>query len=353
MLILAHFRTSLCPNYDNNMQAQELTAALTFVAALLEPLLAYGRACLDHITKCSRCRGLNYEQTEQHVPVCRWPPLLPSRLALPDQIPATCENNFVLVDGGVPAMLLTNTLFAKIQQFAEDFRRLQQLEKMYAVEIKTANDQIDLLTSDRAELRRRRDMLTKVLRDEEAKPIGQKTFGYTWSEVNRVNKDYDRGRDWSNKWFYKGEAAYKEMQAVRMKTLEKQYELANMICAMLNESNVLSATEQWTQDRRALHTPDLREIHLEANDMSRFPKVLKFVTEDMISRSDSDRSDWSQGGSEALPSRQEKLQNAMNDFERCHWNRLVAKNEFAERRTNLTKIRQSQGRLLLVNEDAM
>lgn len=185
-----------------------------------------------------------------------------------------------------------------------------------------------------------------VLGNQETQPPGEKT-GYTLAEVDEIDRENKRRTAWRDEWFAQGEDAFKEIQAVRKQTLEKQYELSNLLCGMLDQASMLFATEQWTQDREAFHTPDLRDLHLEANNLLRLPGVHKAGVREMERVAGT----ADHGQSRVSKADDDKWSRVRNDFDRAHWNRLVARDEFTNMRSHMVKVRRLQRQWMLANED--
>ena len=133
-----------------------------------------------------------------------------------------------------------------------------------------------------------------------------------------------------NYYFQQGEIAFKAMQEVHERLTSKQYELSDMFCAMLEASNMFSPIERWVQDRRNLPTQDLRDIHWRTNFRADFPPAVKKHVEDdhrvhdyNIRRGNANITQIGTG---------DELNKAMDNFEMCHWNRLVARDDFEDRK---------------------
>ena len=118
------------------------------------------------------------------------------------------------------------------------------------------------------------------------------------------------------------------MHEYRAKALRNQHELCQFLHQMLEAGKFIPAeTEQSIQDRRSFITRGLRMIHQFSVDMEKFPFM-----RDHVGR------DWQQENNRAAaasqPSNSEPvtvstdLKAAIDDFERCHWNRRVAKDDF-------------------------
>jgi hypothetical protein len=110
------------------------------------------------------------------------------------------------------------------------------------------------------------------------------------------------------------------------KTDLHQFELSNMLCKVLEGSHLLlSPNEQWLADRRTLDH-HFKHMYRRVN-LRRFKFAEDFVVNDWATNDDQ-----SEGESSGELELDNEMVSAVNGFELYHWNRMVARDDFNNRR---------------------
>ena len=285
-------------------------------------------------------------------PQC-WKAVSEDRSLILPELPKGCRHHFITVEDRFSALVLTKDLYAKLKLFTTEFQRLQRLEKMYAAEIETCNKLMDECKEARARANERMDFMQRTLRQQGDKPEIWDNVQYFERDIDKAESEMRGLADDYDDYFEAGEDAFRAIQQVRLRTIQNQYELANLLHESFVNAGLIDTLEQWQADRRGLQPLDLRGLHWRAN-LERAPQYLQDHVDRVWDRHDrcvSPNDDNDHDEKEEGPRAGRKLVKAMDEFERCMWNRAIARDEFDHRRYLVDLAKENYGPLEPVGED--
>lgn len=297
--------------------------------------------------------AMDHSQREGRMP---WDVAVAKPIIAPSELPIGCLNHLIILAGRYPTLMLTERLLDLLMAFTQDFRQMQRYGSFFNAEMDSISEQIKDCDEHLESLRATKDEMEHILNEQGGgeHPEDFVRVEYSDTELKSLNTKIDKLVAIRNSHVQASQRCLQEMREVRSNTLEGQYDLCNTLHSIFQEAGMrASDTEQWKHDRREIQGQTLRDLHRWATEVAKFPFAQDYVLQDWKTQ-DQRRNTIADTGDIQEEDSDDALSEAINEFEMCHWNRRIARDDFERRREHaeMRKYKATMKGRLLPEQDA-
>lgn len=234
--------------------------------------------------------------------------------------PIECDEGIVLIDKLWPALVLTPPLSQLLTAFTRSAKRMERLESIYRHDARLVGQRLDINRAICTHLSEQRENMLRII-DEFEQQGRTAECAYSDRDIKKVEAELDRFEDSRHKWIDENIRLRDELQRERQIAWIEPIELARALDPAIQAAGIApSEKESWLCERRTFGAL-LHHIYKRRNTAGH-----------PFARAFNER-EWARDKNRnpAVPNANPELHDAHNEFDLCHWNRIVAQQDFDDR----------------------
>lgn len=298
------------------MSGLELPTSLAFTSKVITENVA-------HLAHAAKTWGLFDGLRTKKIQTSSTRPLTAANFKFPAELPQAYGDGLIMVDDWVPALPLTQKLYHNLSSMVQILHRHQRIEKILSVDRSAAYRELDTLRGHISAVIKRRNLTRGVLEAQEKdKSQGVVTEPqYGQEELDELNDLIRTGLNNTRKRQDGIKDIDTEIMHERKHALLQLFETGNLLLDSFAESGLQPPEKQRTLAERRSYGVHTRHMY-----RSRNIKNFQFADELVRKEGVVKRSQVSDDSDSSLS---DSLVSAINDFDICHFNRLIAIEDFA------------------------
>ena len=225
-----------------------------------------------------------------------------------------------VLEGGTPTLKLTPAARDAVRAFVSATKRVERIEAIHGFDNADVNTSLDRAHNLAACREQERQKMLNIIKEHEtgAQP---RPCPYTMDDVAALEADMDHFRASMKAWIDEHAKIREEMQRELEEAWQHPIRLVKLLEQPLRDAGLLQDEKAWWLAERPTLGALIRHIYKRSN-FEDFPDAKAAFERQTQADAGGDAGDV-----EADPAAEE-LESAYKDFDVCHWNRIVARQDF-------------------------